>query len=136
MQPDASSIPHSLAQVLWLVLATFVGSVGGWVARRKREPHEVAKLQAETRKINVETDVSLIQAATTAITKAERLQQEREHWELKAFDLEVELKDARADIAQMTTQARLDNYQIRRQMAFIEMKNLKDQYLALDHPKE
>lgn len=136
MQPDASSIPHSLAQVLWLVLATFVGSVGGWIARRKREPHEVAKLQAETRKINVETDVSLIQAATTAITKAERLQQEREHWELKAFDLEVELKDARADIAQMATQARLDNYQIRRQMAFIEMKNLKDQYLALDHPKE
>lgn len=135
MQPDVSFIPHSLAQVFWIVLASSLAWLGGWLTRRKREPHEIAKISAETRQINIGTDVSLIQAATTAITKAERLQQERDHWELKAFDNDVQLKEARAQIAQMTTQARLDNYQIRRQMAFIEMKNLKDEYLALDTPR-
>lgn len=126
----------NLTTLVYMVLASSLGWVGGWFTRRKREPHEVAKLQAETRQINVGTDVSLIQAATTAITKAERLQQQCDHWELKSFDLEVELKEARAEIGQLTTQSRLDNYQIRRMMAFIEMKNLKDEYVEMDHPKE
>lgn len=135
MQPDISSIPHSLLQVLSLVLASSLGWVGGWLTRRKREPHEIAKIAAETRQINVSTDVSLIQAATVAIAKAERLQQERDHWEMKAFDLQVELKEVQEENAQLTTQARIDNYQIRRQMAFIEMKGLREEYIAMDKPK-
>lgn len=124
----------NLTTLVYMGIASILGWLGHWFKDRKRQPHEIAKINAETRQIAVNTDVSLIQAATTAITKAERLQQERDHWELKSFDLEVELKEARAEIAQMTTQSRLDNYQIRRQMAFIEMKNLKDDYLALDTP--
>lgn len=103
MQPDITSIPQSLAQVLWLVLATFLGWIGGWLSRRKREPHEIAKISAETRQISINTDVSLIQAATTAITKAERLQQERDHWERKASDLIIDLEEVR------DAEARLSN---------------------------
>ena len=126
----------NLTTLVYMALASILGWLGHWFKDRKRQPHEIAKINAETRKLNTETDVSLIQAATTAITKAERLQQQCDHWQLKAFDNDVQLKEARAEIAQMTTQARLDNYQIRRQMAFIEMKNLKKEYLALDAPNE
>lgn len=135
MQPDASSIPHGLLQVLGLVLASFLGWVGGWLTRRKREPHEVAKLQAETRQITVNTDVSLIQAATTAITKAERLQQERDHWELKAFDLDVQLKQSQQDNGQLTIEANSMDRQMRKQMAFIRAKGLESEYLKMDQPK-
>lgn len=135
MQPDTSSIPHGLLQVLGLVLASFLGWVGGWLTRRKREPHEVAKLQAETRQITVNTDVSLIQAATTAITKAERLQQERDHWELKAFDLDVQLKQSQQDNGQLTIEANSMDRQMRKQMAFIRAKGLESEYLKMDQPK-
>lgn len=135
MQPDISSIPQNLAQVLWLLLASSLGWIGGWLTRRRREPHEVAKLQAETRQITVSTDVSLIQAATTAITKAERLQQERDHWELKCFDLQGKLTEAHRDNGQLSIEVSSMDRQMRKQMAFIEMKNLKDEYLKLDQPK-
>lgn len=136
MLQETPVIPHSMAQLLWLLLASSLGLAGGWVARRKREPVEIAKLHAETRQINVNTDVSLIQAATTALIKAGRLQHERDHWEMKAFDLQVELKEARAENGQLMAQARLDNQQIRKLMGFIEASGLKDKYIALDKPKD
>lgn len=135
MQPDISSIPQNLAQVLWLLLASSLGWIGGWLTRRRREPHEVAKLQAETRQINVETDVSLIQAATTAITKAERVQQERDHWELKAFDLQMKLTDANQENGQLRIEVTSMDRQMRKQMAFIVAKDLHDEYVKLDQPK-
>lgn len=97
MQPDSLPIPHSVLQVLSLVLASSLGWIGGWITRRKREPAEIAKLSAETRQISINTDVSLIQAATAALTKAERLQDERDHWERKANDLQMKVIQAEAD---------------------------------------
>lgn len=135
MQPDISSIPQNLAQVLWLLLASSLGWIGGWLTRRRREPHEVAKLQAETRQITVNTDVSLIQAATTAITKAERLQQERDHWELKCFDLQGKLTEAHRDNGQLSIEVSSMDRQMRKQMAFIVAKDLHEEYVKLDQPK-
>lgn len=126
MQLD--SIPRDLTTLLYVVIATSLGWVGGWITRRKREPAEIAKLSAETRQIEVNTDVSLIQAATIAITKAERLQDERDHWERKAGSLQRDLDLANIDVASM-------DIQMRKQMHFIELKNMKEEYLKLDQPK-
>ena len=139
MLQESPVIPHTWTQWVWVIIASFLGYAGSalkeWISKR-RSPAEERKTDAETFRIHVDTNISLVQAVATAISKAERLQRERDHWELKAFDLQVELKEARDETAQMTTQARLDNHQIRRQMAFIEMKNLKGEYLLLDKPKD
>lgn len=133
MQPDTSTIPHSLLQVLWIVLASSLGWLGGWLTRRKREPHEIAKISAETRQINTATDVSLIQAATTAITKAERLQQERDHWERKATDLMLDLEDARERNAQQDTRLKLHEYQNKRLKGLLDSKSIS--YSEIDIPR-
>lgn len=138
MQPDISSIPQSLAQVLWIVLASSLGWLGGWLTRRRREPHEIAKLSAETRQITVTTDVSLIQAATQAISKAERLQDERDHWERKTGALEDELAEVRGELAdsrqangQLMTQAKLDAHQLKRMKGLLDSKGIS--YSEADH---
>lgn len=140
MQPDASSIPHSLLQVLWLLLASSLGWLGGWLTRRKREPHEIAKISAETRQISINTDVSLIQAATTAITKAERLQQERDHWERKATDSIIDLEEAgytiatlRDELVQVKARLRNKTDSLDKAMGLLKFHNIS--YAELDQPK-
>lgn len=126
----------SLTTLVYMLIASILGWLGHWLKDRKRQPHEIAKINAETRQIAINTDVSLIQAATTAITKAERLQQERDHWELKCFDLQGKLTEANRDNGQLSIEVSSMDRQMRKQMAFIEMKNLKDEYLKLDQPKQ
>lgn len=96
MQPDTPAIPHSLAQVLWLLLASFIGWTGAeirsWISRRKREPVELAKINAETRQITVGTDVSLIQAATDALAKALHLQDKCDLQQRQIEDLRCRLE--------------------------------------------
>jgi len=117
MQPDTSPIPHTLAQWFGLALATFIAAAGGWFARRKREPVELRKLEAETRQINVTTDVSLIQAATEALNKACRLQDERDHWERKAGRLEEQV-----DL--LTIEVHAADMQMRKLSGYIKSKGL------------
>ena len=124
MQPDSLPIPHTLVQVLSLVLASSLGWIGGWLTRRKREPVEIAKITAETRQITVNTDVSLIQAATTALSKAERLQDERDHWERKATDLMLDLEESRNQNAEKDIRLRLNNTQIKRMELTLKTHNL------------
>lgn len=136
-------IPRDLLTLLYAAVAGILGWAGGWIKGRRRESAEIIhltaqadKTSAEARQIDANTNLSLIQAAASALARAERLQAERDHWEARAFDLQVELKESREENGQLTVQSRLDNYQIRRQISFIEMKNLKDEYIALDKPKE
>ena len=95
MQPDTSAIPHTLTQVLWLLLASFLGWTGAevrsWLARRKREPVELARISAETRQITVGTDVSLMQAATEALSKALHLQDKCDLQQRQLEDLRCKL---------------------------------------------
>lgn len=133
MQPDSLPIPHTLVQVLSLVLASSLGWLGGWISRRKREPHEIAKISAETRQITVNTDVSLIQAATNAISKAERLQDERDHWERKATDLMLDLEDSRNANSEKDIQLRLHEYQMKRLKGLLDAHGLS--YAELDRPR-
>lgn len=133
MQPDISSIPQSLAQVLWLVLASSLGWLGGWLTRRKREPHEIAKLTAETRQISVNTDVTLIQAATSALSKAERLQDERDHWERKATDVMLDLEDQRRLNSQQSTRLMLHEHQMKRLKGLLDAHGIS--YSEADKPR-
>jgi hypothetical protein len=141
---ESPVIPHSLAQVLWLLLASFIGWTGAelrsWMARRKREPVEIAKLHAEitqthaeTRQINVNTDMALIQAATIAIAKAERLQSERDHWERKATDLMLDLEDSRNANSEKDIRLKLHEYQTKRLKGLLDAHSIS--FSELDKPR-
>jgi len=134
---ESPVIPHTLAQVLYLLLASFVGWSGAelrsWIARRKREPVEIAKINAETRQISVNTDVSLIQAATQAIAGAERLRSERDHWERKATDLMLDLEDERNRNAQQATRLTLHEHQMKRLKGLLDAHEIS--YSELDKPR-
>jgi hypothetical protein len=101
--------------------------------KRKREPVEIAKLHAETRQININTDVSLIQAATTALSKAERLQDERDHWERKATDLILDLEDSRNANNEKDIRLRLHEYQMKRLKGLLDVHSIS--YSEIDRPR-
>lgn len=149
---------HSLAQVLWLLLASSLGWTGAelrsWLARRKREPVELDKVRAETRSIHTSSDIAplgitletfrelqaVIQKAETRREewhlKEEQMRGQILFWRSKAEELDGDLIDLREEIDHLKSQLKLNDYQLKRQMHFIEMKNLKDDYIALDTPRE
>lgn len=127
MQPDISSIPQSLAQVFWLVLASSLGWIGGWLTRRKVQPHEIDKLRAETKSIHVTAETAeinlgreLMREMQAVVDKAET---RREQWHLKeeqmrgmivfwrnkSEELDGQLADAQETIWKM--QSEMENYE-------------------------
>lgn len=137
-------IPRDLTTLLYVAIASILSWIGGWIRGRKRESAEIVhlgaqarKTDAEARQIEANTNISLTQAAAQALARAERLQAERDHWQLKAFDLQLEVKDVNARNAALMTQHRMDNVQLEQQMAFIKAKKLKREYIEFtDKPKE
>lgn len=107
MLQESPVIPHTLAEILRLLLATSLGTAGGWLAHRRRESAETNKLNAEARSIDAATYLSLINEAAEALTKANRVIDQCSHWERKAAALQLELDQA-------GTQERLDGLQIAR----------------------
>jgi capsid protein len=140
---ESPVIPHYLAQYFWPTVAgilAILGWIGGWQTRRKREPVEIAKLHAEitqthaeTRQINVNTDMALIQAATIAITKAERLQSERDHWERKATDLMLDLEDSRNANSEKDIRLKLHEYQTKRLKGLLDAHSIS--FSEIDKPR-
>lgn len=136
MQSESPAIPHSSGQWAFTIIVLFLSYGGGLVTawfKRKREPAEVARIHAETRQISVNTDVSLIQAATTAISKAERLQDERDHWERKATDLLLDLEDERRTNAQQSTRLTLHEHQMKRLKGLLDAHGIS--YSEIDKPR-
>lgn len=95
MQPDSSPIPHTLAQWFGLALATVLAALGGWIARRKREPHEIDKLRAETKSIHVTAENAeinlgreLMREMQAVVDKAET---RREQWHLKEEEMRTQI---------------------------------------------
>lgn len=135
MQQETPTVPHlwlllSNALTAFVTVATTLTAV--WF-KRKREPVEIAKLHAETRQININTDVSLIQAATLAITKAERLQDERDHWERKATDLMLDLEDSRSSNSEKEIRLRLHEYQTKQLKGLLDVHRIS--YSEIDKPR-
>lgn len=127
MQPESSPIPHTLAQWFGLALATLLAALGGWLARRKREPHEIDKLRAETKSIHITAEATeinlgreLMREMQAVIDKAETRREEwhaKEEqmrgmivfWRNKAEEFDGKLADAQEVIWKM--QSELDNYE-------------------------
>lgn len=155
MQPDASSIPHNLVQVLWLVLASSLGWTGAevrsWLARRKREPVELDKMRAETRQIHTSADIaplgitletfreiqSVIQKAEDRRAewhaKEEQMRGQVVHWRCKAEELDGQCIELREQNAQHETRARLHEHQIKKLKALLSYHGIS--YAELDQPK-
>jgi hypothetical protein len=152
MQQETTTTPH-----VWLLLSnvvTAILAVAGTLStlwfKRKREPAEVRKIDAEAAAALISPvgiTLETLREIQVVIQKAEdrreewRLREEQMrgqiiHWRSKAEDLDGQLADSRDANAQLMAQAKLNNYQLLKQMNFIIMKNLKDEYVALDQPKE
>lgn len=135
MQPETPATPHFwlLASNLVTAILTVVTTLTAVRFKWKREPVEIAKIHAETRQITVNTDVSLIQAATTAIAKAERLQDERDHWERKATDLMLDLEDLRRVGGIQSTRLTHNENQVKRLKGLLDAHGIS--YSEIDKPK-
>lgn len=141
MQPDSSPIPHTLAQWFGLALATLLAALGGWIARRKREPHEIEKLRAETKSIHVTAETAeinlgreLMREMQAVVEKAES-RREQWHdkeeqmrgqimfWRNKSEELDGQLASAQETIWKM--QSEMENYenQIKQMSATLTLKN-------------
>jgi hypothetical protein len=125
----------------FLTGATIFKLIDIWL-NRKKPAAEVQVTEATATEITVRSHSTAGDAIIRMMTRLDeaqatidRLRDQRDEWELKAFDLQVELKDARAEVGQLLAQARLDDHHIRKQSAFIEAKELKEEFIALDKPK-
>lgn len=107
-QPDPPPF-LTLSQILYLLLAGFIGSVvtllGLW-QRRKHGPAEVGKLQAETRSIAVRDDlavgdmvVKLIKEISQATGEVREIGKQRDEWERRAEELLEQLTERDDELA-------------------------------------
>lgn len=147
MQETLANPPQWLQLALTAVAAVLSGIgidriYNSWLNRRKpaSEIHLTDETAAEVRVRSQsaagDAVIRMMDRLDTAQLTIDRLRLERDEWEMKAFDLELELKDSRTANGLLTAQAKIDNHYLRKQMSFIEMKNLKDEYIALDTPRE
>lgn len=154
MQQDSSTAPH-----VWLLVSnaitafvTFVTTLAALWFKRKREPAEVRKIDAETRQIHTSSDISLggitletfreiqqvIQKAEDRRAewhaKEEQMRGQIIHWRCKAEELDGQLIEVTEQNAQHETRAKLHEHQIKKLKALLSYHNIS--YAELDHPKE
>lgn len=134
-------IPRDLTTLLYVALASILGWVGGWIRGRKREGAEIihlsaqaSKTHAEARQINTSTDMSVLQLAAQALARAERLQNERDHWERKACDLVIDVEELREKHAQLTTRYQLKKYSLEKAMGLLGAHHIS--FSEGDDPRE
>lgn len=122
---------------------TIIKLVDIWL-NRKKPAAEIEVKQATATEITVRSHSTagdslarMMDRLDLAQTTIDRLRDERDNAELRAFDMNVELRASQNENEQLREQAKLDNYQLRKMMAFIETKKgLKEEYIDLDRPKE
>lgn len=107
LQPDPPSL-LTLSQVLYLLLAGFIGSavtlLGLW-QRRKHGPAEVRKLDAEARSIVVRDDLAvgdtllkLIKEIAQATAEVREMRKERDEWERRAEKILEQLSECQDEL--------------------------------------
>lgn len=142
--------PLNLATLLYLAVATSLGWVGGWLARRNREPHELRKLEAETHQIHTSTEISpvgitleTLREIQAVIQKAEQRREEwhaREEqmrtqiifWRNKAEELDGELIDSRQANGLLESRATHQSNQNKRLKGLLDEHQIP--YAELDQP--
>ena len=143
MQENLTTWPSWLNTTLGWIASFIAGGtifklIDLWLNRRKPAA-EVHVTEASAQEITIRTHstagdavMRMMDRLDQAQSNVDRLRKERDEWELKAFDLQMELRDSRSVNLQLQAQSKLDTYQLHKQMTFIEMRGLKEMYLGLD----
>lgn len=156
MQPDSSTIPHGWLQLAYLALATILSSAGTLIVdrlvKRRREPHEIDKLRAETKSIHITAEnaqvgvgLETLREIQAVIDKAER---RREEWQLredqmrtqiifwrnKAEELDGELIDSRQANGLLQTRLKMKQDDLDKAMGILKAKHIS--FAELDQPEE
>lgn len=142
----------NLTTLVYMLIASFLGSIGGWFARRRREPVELDKVRAETKQIHTSADLSFgsvtletLREIQAVIDKAEKRRDEWHqkeeqmrgqiiHWRCKAEELDGVVIELQELNAQHETRARLHEHQVKKLKALLSYHNIS--YAELDTPRE
>lgn len=97
---EADTIPHSWKALALYALTAILSGGAGWLVpllRRKQSKADAGKTNEEARALELENDlrsgdavVKLTVRVIKATERAERVQLERDHWQMKAEALEAE----------------------------------------------
>ena len=146
--------PQSLnfTTLIYMVVASSLGWLGGWVRGRKKDRAEVRRIDAETQQIHTTAEISpvgitleTLREIQQVIAKAEKRREEWHqkeeqmrgqivHWRCKAEELDGELADSRQANGLMDTRLKLHEHQNRRLKALLDLHNIS--YSELDHFKK
>lgn len=143
MQEPLTSTPTWLSTAFGWVASFVAGGtifklIDLWLNRKKPQA-EIEVVEATAQEITVRSHLTAGEALAKmmdrldqAQTTIDRLRSERDTWEMKAFDLQVELRDSRKEVGQLTVQAHLDLHQIKKLKATLDYHSIS--YAELDHP--
>jgi hypothetical protein len=156
MYQESPPIPHSMAQLLWLLLASSLGWIGAelrsWLARRKRDPAEIRRIDAEAHNLKVTAEIApmdisleLLREVREVTAKAEDRREQwllREeqmrgqiiHWRNKAEELDGELIDSRQASRLMDSRLKLNEIQIKKLKSLLDYHNIS--YSELDQSRK
>ena len=154
MQQETTSTPH-----VWLLLSnviTAVLAVAGTLStlwfKKKREPAEIRKIDAEARSIHIATEITpvgitleTLREIQTVIRKAEERRQEWEakedqmrgqilFWRNKAEELDGELIDSREANGLLDIRLKHHEKQEEKLIGLLKYHNIS--YAELDHPTQ
>ena len=148
---ESSTYPHTLAQWIYVALAGIIVYGGGLITawfRRKREPAEVAKINAETQSLKVTTEISpvgitletlreiqsVIEKAEVRreawLLKEEQLRGQIMFWRNKAEEMDGDMIQLQEQNDQHETRARLHEHQIKKLKALLDYHSIS--YAELD----
>jgi hypothetical protein len=153
MQQETPTIPH-----VWILLSnavtailTFAGTLTALWYKRKREPAEVRKIDAETNSLKIATEISpvgitleTLREIQVVIQKAENRREEwllREDqmrtqiifWRNKAEELDGQLIDSREANGLLQTRYNLKKDELDRAMALLKIHHIS--YSEADQPR-
>lgn len=141
----------NLTTLVYMIIASFLGWVGGWFTRRNREPVELDKVRAETKQIHTTAEISPVGITLETLREIQAVIQKAEdrraewhakeeqmrgqilHWKCKAEDLDGQLQDSREANGQYETRSKLHEYQIKRLKALLDYHHIS--YAELDQSK-
>jgi hypothetical protein len=154
MQQETTPIPHAwllLSNVITAVLAV-AGTLSTLWFKKKREPAEIRKIDAEARSIHIATEISpvgitleTLREIQSVIRKAEERRQEWEakedqmrgqilFWRNKAEELDGELIDSREANGLLDIRLKHHEKQEEKLIGLLKYHNIS--YAELDHPTQ
>lgn len=117
MPEQVPGIPLTFTQTCFTSLATILAALGAWLAARQS--------QTETSETGNAPDVlAVVETAKRAVSKAERLQQERFHWQYKCEDVQKDLSELRYDHGQLETRHRLVKHDVKKLKALLDFHHI------------